>query len=122
MQSLQDVGVTVVIKQVWAVVLLGAATELGKCIVAIAGDIYVLIQVVQILQVLQVLAVIRALVDNRLTFLVQHGMLVQLAALVVANVTIRVLQVIFQAVADQADIHQHAVSEKHQAVWEPLVI
>lgn len=91
---------------------LGAVTEHGKCIVAIAGHTYVLIQVAQIVQVLQVSAAILVHLGNHLTPLVQGSILVQLAAILNATVITQHLRGIFQVVVDRADTALSAATEK----------
>ena len=101
---------------------LGVVTEHGKCIVAIAGHTYVLIQAAQIVQALQVSAVIQVHPDSLLTRPAQHSIPVQLAAIAVANGIIQLLRVIFRVAADQVDTRLLAVIEKQLVELAHLVI
>lgn len=101
---------------------LGVETEHGKCIVAIVGHTYVLIQAAQTVQALQVSVATRVRLDSLLTRPAQRSIPVQLVVLQVANDTIRRPQVTFQAVEAQADTVLVAVIKNHPAALAPPVI
>lgn len=101
---------------------LGVATERGKCIVAIAGDTYVLIQVVQIVPAFQALAAIQVQRVHLLILPESLGTHALPVALTVANGIIQLLRVIFRVAADQVDTRLLAVIEKQLVELAHLVI
>ena len=101
---------------------LGVETEHGKCIVAIVGHTYVLIQAAQTAQALQVSVATRVRLDSLLTRPAQRSMPVQLVVFQAVSVITQLLQEIFQVAVDQADTVLVAVIKNQPAVLAPPVI